>query len=257
MGEKIKVLVVDDDRRMVKTMCDILRVKGYEAESAYTGEEALEKVMRRDQDCVLMDIKMPGISGIEAVEKIRDMKPGLPVVLMSAYATEEQADHARKHGAYTVLTKPIDVQMVLTFLSLLRKENSILIVDDDPEFCKTLKDIFQARGYEVESEFDPGRVLDRLEQSYRLVVILDLKLGTASGLDVLKEIRAKYPSKPVIMVTAYGGEMVASIEQGLQIGAYTCMYKPLEVDQLVRVIETIKRIKMREALGEPNFGAGG
>ncbi len=257
MAETVKVLVVDDDRRMVKTMCDILRVKGHDAVPAYTGEEALEKVMSREPDCILMDIKMPGISGIDAVEKIREIKPGLPVVLMSAYATEEQANEARKHGAYTVLTKPIDVQMVLTFLSLLRKEDSILIVDDDPDFCKTLKAIFKARGYTVESEFDPDRVLDRMEQAYTLVVILDLKLGTANGLDVLKKIRAKYPSKPVIMVTAYGGEMAASIEQGLLIGAYTCMYKPLEVDKLIAVINKIKRVKMREALGEPNFSARG
>ncbi len=256
MGEAIKVLVVDDDRRMVKTTCDILRVKGYDAEHAFSGEEALEKVQSCEPDCVLMDIRMPGISGIDAVEKIREVRPALPVVLMSAYATEEQADDARKHGAYTVLTKPIDVQMVLTFLSLLRKEDSILIVDDDQEFCRTLKDIFQARGFEVESEFVPDKVLDVMARSYRLVVILDLKLGTASGLDVLKAIRARYPSKPVIMVTAYGGEMAASIEQALQIGAYTCMYKPLEMDKLITIIKNIKRVKMRQALGEQNIGAG-
>lgn len=253
MGERIKVLVVDDDRRMVKTMCDILKVKGYASESAYTGEEALEKVKSIGPDCVFMDIKMPGIDGIEAVRRIREMNPDLPVVLMSAYATEEQAVEAVRLGAFTVLTKPINIQMVLTFLSLLKKEDSILIVDDDPVFCKTLKDIFQIRGYTVESEFEPCKVLGRMERNYKLVVILDLKLGTANGLDVLKDIRAKYPSKPVIMVTAYGGEMAASIEQGLQIGAYACMYKPLEMDKLIVSIENIKRRKIKESLGNQHF----
>lgn len=135
MEGTVTVLVVDDDRRMVKTLCDILRVKGYNAEPAYSGEEALEKIRTEMPDCVLMDIKMPGISGVEAMELIRSQAPDLPVMLMSAYPTDEQTLEANRHGVYSVLTKPVDLQLVLSFLSLLRKEESILIVDDDEVFA--------------------------------------------------------------------------------------------------------------------------
>jgi len=132
MAEKVKVLVVDDDRRMVKTICDILSIKGYEPMAANTGEEAVEKVRIAPPDCVLMDVRMPGMSGVETMKMIKEISPDLPVILMSAYATEETEREAKASGAYSVLTKPIDLQMVLSFLSLLRKEESILIVDDDP-----------------------------------------------------------------------------------------------------------------------------
>lgn len=250
MKEDLTVLVVDDDRRMVKTICDILKVKGYSVELAYSGDEAMEKVKSGAPDCVLMDIKMPGISGIAAVKKIRDLKPGLPVILMSAYASEEQVAEAKKQGAYAVLSKPIDIQMLLSFLSILRKEESILIVDDDPSFCRTLKDILQASGYRVETEIDPGKVLGRMEANYKLMVLLDLKLGNADGIDILRDIRARYPEKPVVLVTGYRDEMTASIRKGLQIGAYTCLYKPLETEELVRIIEIIRHEKLRVALGE-------
>ena len=59
---------MDDDRRMVKTICDVLKVKGYEAIEAYSGEEALKKVKADIPDCILMDIKMPGINGVEALQ---------------------------------------------------------------------------------------------------------------------------------------------------------------------------------------------
>lgn len=248
MGGRQRILVVDDDRRMVKTVCDILQVKGFDALPAYSGEEAVERAQGESFDCVLMDIKMPGIDGIEALKGIKAVAPELPVVLMSAYSTEEQAGGASRHGAYAVLTKPVDVQMVLSFLALLRKEESILVVDDDPVFCKTLKDILQARGYRVETESEPDRVMGRIEQRYELLVILDLKLGAANGVDVLKEIRSKYPTKPVVLVTGYRGE---SIEQGMRIGAYTCLYKPLEAERLVGIVEEISRRKLRAFLGEP------
>jgi len=250
MSGTITVLVVDDDRRMVKTLCDILKVKGYEAEPAYSGEEALEKILSEKPDCVLMDIRMPGISGVEAVEMIRTQAPDLPVILMSAYPTDEQTLEAKKYGAYSVLTKPIDLQLVLSFLSLLRKEESILIVDDDEVFCRTLKDILQARGYRVETEIDPCMVMGHMERNYKLAVILDLKLGNTDGLDILKDIRARYPSKPVVLVTGYGKDMAASIEKGLEIGAHTCLYKPLETNALIGLVEEISRKKLRSFLGE-------
>lgn len=249
--KKIKVLVVDDDRRMVKTICDILNINGYESTDVYSGHEALEKVKSGAPDCVLMDVKMPGVDGIEVLKMIKDISPDLPVLLMSAYATEEQAEEAKKYGAYTLLPKPLDLQMVLSFISLLRKEESILIVDDDPSFCKTLKDILQSRRYRVQTEADPEKVLGHMEENYKLVVMLDLKLGDTDGLEVLKAIRTKYPAKPVMLVTGHREEMTDSIKKGLQIGAYTCLYKPLEVEKLIGLVKEIRQKKMRAVLGEP------
>ena len=65
MKEKLRILVVDDDRRMVRTICDILKVKGYEPIEAYSGEEAVVKAKEESPDCVLMDLKMPGIKSRE------------------------------------------------------------------------------------------------------------------------------------------------------------------------------------------------
>lgn len=252
MGERTKVLVVDDDRRMIKTICDILKVKGHEAVEAYTGEEAVEKVRSDHPDCVLMDIKMPGINGVEALQLIKGIAPQLPVVLMSAYATDELSLQARQQGADAVLPKPLDISSILSFLTLLRKEESVLVVDDDPNFCRTLKDILQSRGYRVATESDPGKVLGHLEQDYQLAVLLDLKLGESDGLDVLKAVREKYPTKPVVLITGYKEEMGSAIAQGLKIGASTCLYKPLVVDELLGSIEAISRMKRRAVLGEPS-----
>lgn len=250
MNEKLKILVVDDDRRMVKTICDILNVKGYAAMPTYSGEEALGQVREAPPDCVLMDIKMPGIDGVATLKIIKELMPELPVVLMSAYAAEEQVAEAKRHGASTVLGKPIDFKQILSFLSLLQKDESILVVDNDPVFCKTLKDILTARGYQVTTEMEPDSALRSMEESYKLVVILDLKLGAIDGLDVLKDIRVKYPAKPVVMVTGYGSDKTASIESGMKIGACASLYKPFAMDELIKIIEEISRKKLRSFFGD-------
>lgn len=119
MEKKIKVLVVDDDKRMVKTICDILQFKGFETEQAFCGEEAVEKAKGDGLDCVLMDLKMPGIDGIETLKIIKEMRHELPVMLMSAYATVEQNAEAKREGANALLAKPIDIQATLLFISQL------------------------------------------------------------------------------------------------------------------------------------------
>ncbi|QEM69080.1 response regulator [Geobacter sp. FeAm09] len=245
----VTVLVVDDDRRMVKTLCDILEIKGHRTLAAYGGDEALGLMGREKPDCVLMDIKMHGMSGIEVLKRMQAAHLDLPVVMMSANATEEQIEEAKRLGAYAVLSKPIDLQSILMFLSLIKKEESILIVDDDPLFARTLRDILQASGYRVETEFDSDKVLGHMEHDDQLIVVLDLKLGTANGLDVLKEIRSRYKAKPVVLVTGYGSEMTAAIVQGMQIGAYTCLYKPFEAEVLLRLIEEVSLTKLQAVLG--------
>lgn len=160
---KAENLVVENDRRMVKTICDILKVKGHRPSEAHSGEEAVDKVEKEEFDCVLMDLKMPGID-------------------------------AKSRGACTVFTKPIDIQILLLFLSMLRKEESVLVVDD-PAFW-TIKDLPEQKGYHVETEMVAVRVLDRtaMERNYKLIVILDIKLGNA---DVLSKICERYPANPV------------------------------------------------------------
>ena len=244
----MKILVVDDDRRIVQTTVDILKIKGYEAIAAYTGEEGVEKVKTDPPDCVLMDIKMPGISGVEAMKLMKALRPALPVVLVSAYATDTLMKDAKDAGAYAVLAKPLNFQMILSFLALLRKEESVLIVDDDPNFLLTLKDILSLRGFRVETEQEPQKTLNHIDKDYKLVVLLDLKLGAINGLDVLQKIRAKYPTKPVVLVTGYREEMADSIEKGIKVGAYTCLYKPLEVETLVNLIEEIRLKKLQHLL---------
>ena len=129
MSDKLRVLIVDDDPRMAKTLKDILTVKGYEADVAHSGPEALEKTAETHFDCLLSDIKMPGINGVELFRAIRKTRPDLPVVLMSAYAHDELVKDGLEEGVIAVLAKPLDINALLSFFSTLRKEPLRLLTE--------------------------------------------------------------------------------------------------------------------------------
>ena len=270
MTDALRILVVDDDQRMAKTLADILRVKGYEAETAHSGSGALEKIAStsftstqdrpsgseqsfgaaqdRPFDCVLSDIKMPEINGVELYRAIKAERPNLPVVLMTAYSSDSLVKEGLEEGVIAALSKPLDIGLLLTFFSFLRKERSIVIVDDDPEFCQTLGDILQMQGFAVTRVTDPDEVIGSL-QADGAVVLLDMKLGGINGLTVLHKIREQHPHLPVVLVTGYREEMSSSIEAALKVGAFTCLYKPFEVEQILGVLSEVHRQQLGTVFG--------
>jgi len=250
MSEKLHILIVDDDRRMAKTLCDILKVKGYEAEAAYSGSEALDKVEKGYFDCILADIKMPEMNGVDLYRAIKAIQPELPVVFMTAYSADALVKEGLEEGGIATLTKPLDINLLLSFLSGLRKERSIVIVDDDPQFCKTLGDILRARDFAVTQVHDPQSLVERLTPDAQ-VVLLDMKLNRINGLDMLKEIREQFPHLPVILVTGYRQEMAPAIEAALKINAHACLYKPFDTEELLRLLTEIHHQELGSVLGQP------
>jgi CheY-like chemotaxis protein len=121
MNDKLCILVVDDNHDMALSLVDIFRLKGYAVEAAYSGYEALEKVAQYKLDCVLSDIKMPGINGIELCRAIKAARPDLPVVLMTSSSSHGLVREGLKEGATAVLPKPLDIDLLLTFFSSLGK----------------------------------------------------------------------------------------------------------------------------------------
>ncbi len=102
-----KILVVDDEEPLVRLVKRILQRDGLEIETAFSGEEALEVIERFAPDLVITDLRMPGMSGLELMEKARSSRPELDFILLTAYATVENAVQAMKQGAREYLIKPL------------------------------------------------------------------------------------------------------------------------------------------------------
>ncbi|MFC1491580.1 response regulator [Nitrospinota bacterium] len=103
-----KILVVDDEQDLLDFMKPALEKKGYEVETASSGEEALEKVKEHRPHLMLLDIRMPGMGGIETLKQAKEIDPRLGVIMVTAVHDEEVAKRAMEFGAHDYVTKPID-----------------------------------------------------------------------------------------------------------------------------------------------------
>jgi len=103
-----RVLVVDDEEEIRKILSRILEKEGFEVITAPDGQQALQRICFDAPDIVLLDVRMPGLNGMEVLKKIKDIDDDMPVVLVTAYADIHQAVEAMKEGAYDYLAKPFD-----------------------------------------------------------------------------------------------------------------------------------------------------
>ncbi len=242
MNGHFRVLVVDDDPGMVTTLRDILALSGYDVEAAYSGSEAVERVREGQPDCVLMDIRMPGMDGVDAFRQIKKLSPGSPVIFMTAFAASNLVDEARLEGAVEVVSKPLDLEYVLELVGQVkarRPENSsqtaVLIVDDDEAFCRSLGDALEARDFDVRSAHTGREAVDLFAKEPHRAVILDMNLGKPPGLDVLRAIMNHDPGAVVILVSGLPG-LKEEMQKGLSMSASACFTKPFEVADLIQEI---------------------
>ncbi|MBM3150776.1 MAG: response regulator [Chloroflexi bacterium] len=247
MNPKLRILVVDDDRRMTRTLADILSLQGYEIAEAGSAAEAIELARTAPFDCVLTDVRMPGMNGVELHLELQKLLPGLPVALMTAYSAEEVVRRGRESGVVSVLSKPLDINQALAFFASLARSRTITVVDDDPAFCQTLGDILERRGYQVVKVTDPHQVLQHVDDPCQ-VLLLDMKLNSINGYDVLREVRARCPDMPVLLITGYRQEMTSAIQKALDIHAYACLYKPLIIPDLLAKLGEVRIQRLRQAL---------
>jgi DNA-binding response OmpR family regulator len=132
------ILVVDDDHELRENIREILAGEGFDVDTAKNGSEALEIVNRRDFAVVLLDLVMPGLSGLDTLLLLRRQKPQVRVVLMTAFSTIENAVEAMRRGADDYLTKPFKTSDLLTTVNRVLEEAKFkackAVLDTDSTF---------------------------------------------------------------------------------------------------------------------------
>jgi CheY-like chemotaxis protein len=243
----LRILIVDDDPGMSETITDILELKGFEVAAASSGPEALACVQAQAFDVIFMDIKMPGMNGVEALQRMRQLGVETPVLMMTAYAVPDLIAQAQEEGVLAILSKPLPLDRVLEFLAKIEPKMRVLVVEDDPGFATSLQDVLEAQGCTVAHAMEAEAALTAFQQSRPDIVLLDLKLPGRNGYEVLLEIREKDPKADVLLMTGCAGEFEGLVRQSLNHGARMCLEKPLDSTDLLR---QIKRIRLERAAAQ-------
>lgn len=127
MADKIRILIVDDDEMMRKTFSDIFGKKGFEVDTAGTGQEAQEKAKSDFFNISLLDIKLPDMDGTKVLEKLKGISPDTEVVMVTAYASLGSSIEALNKGAYAYIMKPVKWDEAITIIQRALEKQGLII----------------------------------------------------------------------------------------------------------------------------------
>jgi DNA-binding NtrC family response regulator len=219
-----KLLVVDDEKNMREMLRDILEAEGHQVTACEDGEGALKALGTTDFDAAILDLNLPGLSGLEVLRRNRAGGGAVPVVMITAYATIDTAVEAMRHGAFDYIIKPFDVRQILGTVANCLESASLLskVNLSGPEFRGSRGKTIQMVGDDekLRHVFDMVRKIANTEAS----VLIRGESGTGKEL-VAQAIHYNSPRKngPFIAVncSALPETLLESEFFGFEKGAFT------------------------------------
>lgn len=108
-ANEIKLLVVDDEVAFANTLTQRLKIRNITAVPVYNGEQAISKIKESNFDVVLLDLKMPGMHGLDVLKEIKKIYPEIQVIILTAHGTDKDEEETRLLGGFDFLKKPADI----------------------------------------------------------------------------------------------------------------------------------------------------
>jgi len=237
---KTSVLVVDDLRSIRLTLGGILEDEGHNVVTAEDGYQAIEAVKKAHFDAIFMDIKMPGINGVQTFREVKKIAPASAVIMMTAYSVEDLVKEALEEGAYAIIYKPFDIDKVISLIEkLLRQKILILIVDEQFADRETLKTILEDKGYRVTTAKDGTEAIKKVREKHYDIIFLEVKLPDMNCAQTFEQVKEIDPGATVIMMSGYTEEEL--VKKAVSAGVYTCLQKPFDMEKVMALVADIAR----------------
>ncbi len=281
---KIRVLLVDDEEDYVKAMAERMDMRDLHSQVALSGEEALAVLEDDPPDVIVLDLRMPGMQGMEVLERVRKDHPQIQVIILTGHGGETEEAEARRLGAFEYIQKPADtgdlvrtiqgawrrsVQVAKELLRESREEFDrsmtaaalaeggmqeeaagimdrrpaapdearssgalkVLLVDDEEDYVRTMAERLEMREVGSEVALNGEEALAMLEGEIPDVMVLDLKMPGMGGLEVLAQVKKRYPRVQVIILTGHGSD--AEEVEARRLGAFDYLTKPVDINNLM------------------------
>lgn len=240
------ILVVDDEARIRELLRKALEKKGYQVVTVPSVAQALDIVHREAFDCIILDVRLAGESGLSVLKDIRDHQSKVPVVVYSGALTEDLEKEARQAGANEVLSKTMELNHLIAqiertarakerlFSPVQPGDKTLLIVDDEKDVRELLDKFFVKRGYRTFEAANGAEAVEIAAREEIRTALVDMKMPGMDGLQTLEKLLAVRPGLGVVMVT--GEQDDDKVRAALDLGACGYVLKPFDLFYIELVV---------------------
>lgn len=235
----MNILIVDDDVDFAESLEEMLLPFSYNVTLAFSGQQAIDLYKQQNFDIVLLDVKMPGLDGLQTLLQLQEVRANVNVVMMSAFSMHNLLDQALKHGAKGVLNKPLNLDALFGLLHTIAAKQVVLVVDDDVDFADSLAELLRSKGFTVQVTHTGEQALESLRKHKYHALILDIRLPNLNGLQVYESLRMDGLQIPTFVVTAYSREEKETIKAFDSLSVSNIYQKPFDSAVLVDEIKQL------------------
>ena len=232
-----RLLVVDDDLDTCANLSDILSDVGYEVQTAPDATTALRALDEQAFDIVLLDLKMPGMDGLQLYRELKRRSASTVAILITGFADAETHERAEQLGVWRILPKPVDVPALLPMISEAAEQPLLLIVDDDHDFCASLYDVLRERSFRVAIAATAREAARQMDRQEFPIVLVDWRLPDTDGLKLLAQIHDQHPQARTMLLTGHRHELSEQLQNNSLPGVDVFFYKPLEMDAFLDTLQ--------------------
>lgn len=254
------IFAVDDEPELLRSLERLLLTR-YKVLTSTRSIEVMELLKSERVDCMLLDIRMPGMTGIELLKEIKFTYPHIPVLIMTGHGDENDAIIALRYGASGYFKKPIDMHVLFDEIERvtssteatveIKKPAKIMIMDDDQEFLTSLKRTLSTYPYKTEFVTDTDEAFKLLKDHEFDIVIVDAVMPKMSGLQFLAEVKKTHSDFISIIITGAGSQTLAI--EAIKNGVFDYIQKPVQVRDIVSSIErSVHKLEINREITQKN-----
>jgi two-component system, cell cycle response regulator len=242
------VLVVDDDEHLSALLAEKLKQKNIRVIVAGNGQSALNVLTREVPDLIILDIKMPGISGHEVLQRLKQDPQFLriPIIMLTGQTEQKDVVSALHAGAIDYIVKPVDLDHLIAraekVLDASRYE--IVVADNDALLLQLIGNWYREKGFRVKLLEDGKKAWDYIISNVPDLVILDRMMPGLEGLSVLKNMREEDSTRHIPVMILSARKQERDVAEAMKRGAQDYLAKPFVPDDLID--RSLKLLKKKE-----------
>jgi len=234
------ISVVDDDESTRKSTSLLIESFGFQAAAFESAESLLKSSQLHETSCLIIDLRMPGVNGLQLQSHLAAAGYKIPIIFITAYDNNESRQQAIQAGALAFLAKPFNDELLLQTIraalggQLGARKNLISLVDDDESIRRTTTLLIQSFGLQATAFESAESLLMSSQLQETSCLIVDVQMPGMNGLQLQRYLAASGYKIPIIFITAYDNK--ESRQQAMQAGAVAFLSKPFNDELLLETI---------------------